>query len=128
MQICPSSTQRHLFPNHTGHKTGSAGPTRTEYNNNSKFVNNKNSTDHSSGGAGGGTNGELPAQTGVVENTARSGGDRCVDSVHSSSSNSGRGCSKSANGKSTFFRRRRQQPSLVNNSVWQQTLNAKGWF
>lgn len=134
VQICTTSTQKQSFSNHTGHKIGSTGPTSTEYNNNSKFVNNKNNTDN--GGVDDvtdgarqpitdslGTNAELTARGDVVEDR-RSGGDRCVDSVHSSSSNSGRGRTKSANGKSTFFRRRRQQPSLVNNSVWQQTLNA----
>lgn len=134
MQICATSTQKQSFSNHTGQKIGSTGPTSTEFNNNSKFVNNKNNTE--SGGVGDvtdctrqpitnslGKDGELSARSDVVENR-RSGGDRCVDSVNSSSSNSGRGRTKSANGKSTFFRRRRQQPSLVNNSVWQQTLNA----
>ncbi len=137
MQICTTSTQRQSFPNHTGHKIGSTGRTGTEYNNNSKFVNNKNNTED--GGVGdnvtdctsqpitnsvGNTADNSARSGGVVVEDTRPGGDRCVDSVHSSSSNSGRGRAKSANGKSTFFRRRRQQPSLVNNSVWQQTLNA----
>lgn len=132
MQISATTTQKQSFSNHTGHKIGSTGPTSTEYNNNSKFVNNKNNTEN--GGVGDvsdakaisdslGENGERAVRIDVVEDR-RSGGDRCVDSVHSSSSNSGRGRAKSANGRSTFFRRRRQQPSLVNNSVWQQTLNA----
>lgn len=134
MQNCASSIQGH--PNHSGHKIGSTGHTSAEeHNNNSKFVNNKNNTEHSAvvgdvtdstrrpNTNNFGTSAELPARSDVVEHT-QSIGDRCVDSVNSSSSNSGRGRTKSANGKSTFFRRRRQQPSLVNNSVWQQTLNA----
>lgn len=132
MQISATSTQS--FSNNTGHKIGSTGPTSTEYNNNSKFVNNKNNTE--TGGVGDDSdcnrqtnsdsldkNGERAVPSDVVEDR-QSGGDRCIDSVNSSSSNSGRGRTKSANGRSTFFRRRRQQPSLVNNSVWQQTLSA----
>lgn len=134
VQISAPSTQRQSLPNHTGLKIGSTGPTSTEFNNNSKFVNNKNSTAKNNGSVtdvAGYTrqpntenrerNGEQSVRSDVVD--TRPSGDRCVDSVHSSSSNSGRGRTKPANGKSTFFRRRRQ-PSLVNNSVWQQTLNA----
>ncbi|XP_037051066.1 muscle calcium channel subunit alpha-1 isoform X2 [Bradysia coprophila] len=132
VQISATSTQRQSLPNHTGHKIGSTGPTNTEYNNNSKLVNNKNNTANGSVTDVVGCtretdtenrrrNGEHSVQSVAVD--TRPSGDRCVNSVHSSSSNSGRGRTKSANGKSTFFRRRRQ-PSLVNNSVWQQTLNA----
>lgn len=123
VQICATSTQKQSLSNHTGHKIGSTGPTSTEYNNNSKFVNNKN-TDTDNGSVGDDIDRTRQPITDSLVEDRRSGGDRCVDSVHSSSSNSGRGRTKSANGKSTFFRRRRQQPSLVNNSVWQQTLNA----
>lgn len=133
VQISATSTQRQSLPNHTGHKIGPTGPTSTEYNNNSKFVNNKNNTANGSvtdvtgcirqtnNSENRGRNGEHSGRSDILD--TRPSGDRCVDSVHSSSSNSGQGRTKSANGKSTFFRRRRQ-PSLVNNSVWQQTLNA----
>lgn len=135
MQVCATSTQKQSFSNHhTGHRIGSRIPARTEYNNNSKFTNNRNSSER--GGVGDDTDrtrqpiterfsrtGEHSVHSDVVEDK-RSGGDRCIDSVHSSSSISGRGRTKSLNGKSTFFRRRRPHSSVVNNSVWQQTLNA----
>lgn len=134
MQICTTSTQKQSFSKHTGHKIGSSGRTGTESNNNSKFVNNKNNTDNPCGeditdctrqptADSLDRKTELSARSDGVDDR-RPGGDKCVDSVHSSSSNSGRDRTKSPNGKSTFFRRRRQQPSSVNNSVWQQTLNA----
>lgn len=127
MYIRTTAIEEQFF-NNTGKKIGSRGLPNAEYNNNSKFVDNKNNTED----CGVGEVGDRKAKSNSIcekgNQTTRSGvlegEDRRVDSVHSSNSNSGRSRVISANGKSTFFRRRRQQPSLVNNSVWQQTLNA----